>query len=193
MKQPCINTLSYTILAGLFIFAFTIIYQGPFKAVLKNENTFVQTTISSIDLVDPLKWPILTICKNPCDKNSEKFMKLMTKSKNRSFANQTEFEKLIKESYFTKPNDFVFAIGLGSSYRASLEKNNTVFPQHPYVTATWIDIQYMGFCTDIYFEELRTWIVSWLSIIVTFCQRWGLCNLIFQRRPWIRRWVVWIR
>ena len=152
--QP-INILSPGILLVLLLLTSTIVYQGPTKAIFKNENAFVHSTINFKELVKPVEWPILTICKNPFDRNTEKFYELIKKSKKRSFANESQFDKLIKESYFTKPEDFVNGIGIGKDFDSSFNSNETLFPQPPYVTSSWIDVHYMGYCASVHFEALR--------------------------------------
>ena len=152
--QP-VNILSLTILLALLVFTFTIVYEGPIKTIFKNENAFVHSTISFKELVKPVEWPILTICKNPFDRNTDKFYELMKKSKKRSFSNESEFDKLIEESYFTKPEDFVNGIGIGKDLESSFDSNEILLPQYPYVTSSWIDVQYMGYCANVHFEALR--------------------------------------
>ena len=152
--QP-INILSLAILLALLVFTFTIVYEGPIKTIFKNENAFVHSTMSFKELVEPVEWPILTICKNPFDRNTEKFYELMKKSKKRSFSNESEFDKLIEESYFTKPADFVNGIGIGKDFHSSFNNNETLLPLPPYVTSSWIDVQYMGYCAHVHFEALR--------------------------------------
>ena len=152
--QP-INILSLVILLVLLFFTLSMVYQGPVRAIFKNENSFVHSTISFKELVEPVEWPILTICKNPFDRNTEKFYELRKKSKKRSFSNESEFDKLIEESYFTKPEDFVNGIGIGKDFYSSFDSNETLLPQSPYVTSSWIDVQYMGYCAHVHFEALR--------------------------------------
>ena len=75
--------------------------------------------------------------------------------KRRTRINPLQKHKLIEESYFTKPEDFVNGIGIGKDFDSSFNSNETLFPQPPYVTSSWIDVQYMGYCANVHFEALR--------------------------------------
>ena len=78
-KLRPINIVCITVLLSLSTVTFTMIFRGPIKDLLKDENTFVHSTLSAKELSESLKWPGLTICRNPFDKNTEKYSEYLTK------------------------------------------------------------------------------------------------------------------
>ena len=157
MKFQPINIVCLSMLAALSTVTFHMIVEGPLSDMLKDENTFVQSTISFSEIQEPLKWPALTICNNPHDRNTEKFFEYLNKGLyGQSFSNKSEYQRLFEEAFFTKPTDIVYAIGFGTTYDSALENAREIRIEPPYVVSTFMDLQFLGTCASISFEALRT-------------------------------------
>ena len=152
MSLKFTNIISLAVLLFLFVITFAIIYHGPLQALFKDDNIFVQSTISLGDIKEPLEWPALTICKHPFYKDREKHNKFLKKARNQSFENKSEYKTLLEESFFTKPSDFVYRIG----YSDRFEDISNSPPDPTYVRSRFVDVIYFGYCVSISFEAIRS-------------------------------------
>ena len=66
-----IDIVSTIVLVSLVFLTFTIIYNGPLQQLFKNENVFVKTMVNIEELIDPIEWPALAVCKSPFDRNKD--------------------------------------------------------------------------------------------------------------------------
>ena len=116
--EPKVNSilcfLVYTVLLTISLY---IVIIGPFSALIEKETRFVQTYKKTNDLKEPLKWPDVVICKSPPNKNKEKYVEFMAKK----FANESEYQALMKEVFYTQPKEFVYAIGVGVTYDIAVQ------------------------------------------------------------------------
>ena len=63
-----------------------------------------------------LKWPDLIIFKTPMIKDRQKY------SMKRKYENQSKFDKLKDEVFYTKEENFVYALSIGSTYELALNR-----------------------------------------------------------------------
>ena len=111
MKLRPINIVSFSVLLTLSAVTFSIIFQGPLKDILKDGYKFEQSTIDLKEIVEPLEWPAFVICRNPFDKNTQKYFEFMDKGLSSNFSSETEYHNLMDKAFFTKSNDIVYSIG----------------------------------------------------------------------------------
>ena len=161
MKLQPINIVCLSVLSTLSTVTFTMIFQGPLSDMLKDENTFIQSTISLSEIKEPIKWPALTICNSPFDRNTEKFFEYLNKGLyGQSFSNESEYQRIYEEAFFTKPGDIVHAIGFGTTYNSAMESAKEIRIESPNVISTFLDMQFVGVCASISFEALRTKLIE---------------------------------
>ena len=161
MKLQPINVVCLSVLSTLSTVTFTMIFQGPLSDMLKDENTFVQSTISLSEIKEPIKWPALTICNSPFDRNTEKFFEYLNKGLyGQSFSNKSEYQHVYEEAFFTKPGDIVHAIGFGTTYNLAMENAKEIPIESPYVVSTFLDMQFVGVCASMSFVALRTKLIE---------------------------------
>ena len=161
MKLQPINVVCLSVLSTLSTVTFTMIFQGPLSDMLKDENTFVQSTISLSEIKEPIKWPALTICNSPFDRNTEKFFEYLNKGLyGQSFSNESEYQRIYEEAFFTKPGDIVHAIGFGNTYNSAMESAKEIRIESPNVVSTFLDMQFVGVCASISFDALRTKLIE---------------------------------
>ena len=79
---------------------------------------------------------------------------------NKKYKNQSEFETLRKEVFYTKPEDFVKAISIAPTYDLALNRSKILPIKPPYVTSILIDFIYNGYCAKINLEALRSYMIS---------------------------------
>ena len=125
MKLRPIRIVSFSVLLTLSAATFSIIFQGPLKDLLKNDYKFEYSTISPKEIVEPLEWPALTICRSPFDKNTQKYKDFMSNGYSSNFSSKSEYQNLLDEAFFAKSNDIVYSIGFGLNYNAALVSNSS--------------------------------------------------------------------
>ena len=108
--SPIVCFIVYTF---LLLVSLVLISSGPLSDYICHENLYVQSYQKVDKLNVPLKWPDLTICKSPMNKNEQKYHDFMK----RQYKNESEFEDSINEVFFTKPDEIVYAISIGPTYR----------------------------------------------------------------------------
>ena len=160
MKPLSIKMVSVITFLCLFIVAFSIVYQGPLQEIMSGTNMFVKSMLNLNEIENPIKWPDANICKSPFDRNTEKYYEFLAKGRNHSFIDESEYKTFIEESYFTKPEDFIYAFGFGTSYESASDVNKKILPQLPYVTSSFLDVAFFGYCATIHFEELRSKLIE---------------------------------
>ena len=193
MKILPSNIVCLMVYGTLTIITLTILFEGPITDVLKDENTFVETRHKKSSLKTPLKWPALTICKSPRDKNKEKFLEFISKGRNKTFANESEYQTLLDEAFFTKPQEIIRTLSIGTDVFTSIQraKLKEIPVQSPYVESILVDFEYMGNCASVKFEALRKWMIEkgelregaidsqFCGIIVTKVRSYQYCMLIY--------------
>ena len=150
---PFVCILTYSVSLTI---TFGLIFNGPFSDYIKNENRYVQTYQKINDTDMQLKWPDLILCKSSKIKNVEKYADLMEKY----YQNQSEFDNLLTKVFYTKAKDFVYAIGIGSTYASALSRAKVVPIEPPFVKSVLVDVIYNGYCAQIQFQALRSFMIS---------------------------------
>ena len=125
MKVRPIRIVSFSVLLTLSAATFSIIFQGPLKDLLKNDYKFEYSTISPKEIVEPLEWPALTICRSPFDKNTKKYNGFMSKGYSSNFSSEAEYQNLLDEAFFAKSDDIVYAIGFGLDHKTAMVSNSS--------------------------------------------------------------------
>ena len=131
MKFRPINIVCLSTYLVLSTITFCIIFQGPLEDLLKGDYKFEQSTLDSKELFEPLEWPALAICRNPIDKNTQKYFEFMGKGLSSNFSSEAEYQSLLDEAFFAKSDDIVYSIGFGLDYDtamvSSLSKHTNYF------------------------------------------------------------------
>ena len=125
MKLRPINIVSFSVLLTLSAVTFSIIFQGPLKDILKDGYKFEQSTIDLKEIVEPLEWPAFVICRNPFDKNTQKYFEFMSKGLSSNFSSETEYQNLMDEAFFTKSDDIVYSVGFGLDYSTAMVSSSS--------------------------------------------------------------------
>ena len=120
MKLRPINIVCFSVLLTLSTITFGIVFQGPLNDLLKGDYKFEQSTIDLKEIVEPLEWPAFVICRNPFDKNTQKYFEFMSKGSTSNFSSEAEYQSLLDEAFFAKSDDIVYAIGFGLDYNAAM-------------------------------------------------------------------------
>ena len=105
----------------------------------------------------------MIICRNPLDRDTEKYFEYFNRglSGNPEFSNESEYQTSVKEAFFADPKDIVYAIGFGTDYNAAMSTDiNEIRIEHPYVTPVFLDLSFMGYCASVNLEALRTKMVE---------------------------------
>ena len=110
----------------------------------------------------PIRWPGVSICRSPIFKSKSAFENLMSKFESTETISETEFNASLEETYLTNPKDTVLAVSIAQSYpEAILQGKPEIIPiQSPFVTSTFIDYHYNGYCTVISYSELVKYLVD---------------------------------
>ena len=130
MKLRPINIVCFSTYLALSTVTFCIIFQGPLEDLLKDDHKFEQSTLDSKEIFEPLEWPALAICRNPIDKNTEKYFEFMSKGYSSNFSSEAEYQSLLDEAFFAKSDDIVYAIGFGLDYNTSMVSNSSQHINH---------------------------------------------------------------
>ena len=120
MKLRPINIVCFSVLLTLCTITFGIVFQGPLKDLLSGDYKFEQSTIDLQEIVEPLEWPAFVICRNPFDKNTQKYFEFMSKGLSSNFSSETEYQNLMDEAFFTKSDDIVYSVGFGLDYSTAM-------------------------------------------------------------------------
>ena len=148
-----VGFLTYSI---LLVITFGLIINGPFFDYIKNENRYIQTYQKINDIDMQLKWPDLILCKSSKIKNVKKHADFLEGN----YKNQSEFDNLLKDVFYTEAKEFVYAIGIGSTYDLALRRAKVISVEAPYVKSVLVDVIYNGYCAQIQFEALRSFMIS---------------------------------
>ena len=102
----------------------------------------------------------MTICRSPFIKNREKYDEFAKKSVQKNFTNENEFNELIDEAFFNKPEDFILAFNVAEDVNDAFA-NMTRFPiEPPYVRIALLDYIYNGFCAVISYSNVVEYLVK---------------------------------
>ena len=117
--------MCFSVLLTLSTITFGIVFQGPLKDLLKGDYKFEQSTIDLKEIAAPIEWPAFIICRNPFDKNTQKYSEFMSKGFSSNFSSETEYQNLMDEAFFTKSDDIVYSIGFGLDYNNAVVSNSS--------------------------------------------------------------------
>ena len=120
MKLRPINIVCFSVLLTLSTITFIIVFRGPLNDLLKGDYKFEQSTIDLKEIVDPLEWPAFVICRNPFDKNTQKYFEFMSKGLSSNFSSEAEYYSLLDEAFFANSDDIVYSIGFGLDYSTAM-------------------------------------------------------------------------
>lgn len=146
----------------LVIISATILIQGPFTEWSKGQTTISDNHLHVEDLPKQLPMPSLMICRSPMDKHKDKYHQFMTKGKSQSFVNQTEFEEMRDDTFYTGPDDIVHAMSASvhSGSGVLTSSSDIVALQEPYIKVFPVDFMYLGYCPIIDFEAIRNLMIQ---------------------------------
>ena len=60
--------------------------------------------------------PSLTVCKLPFYRNFDKYREFLNKSAEKDFESESEYNKLVDEAFFNKPEDFFLGFNIAQHY-----------------------------------------------------------------------------
>ena len=84
----------------------------------------------------------------------------MQKAMTLNFTDESEYQTLLEEVYFTTPEEIVFALSIGTDYTTALNRAKEIPIKLPYVEITTVDLVYFGFCATVHLEALRAHMVE---------------------------------
>ena len=84
----------------------------------------------------------------------------MQKGMTSNFTNESEYQTLLEEAFFTKPEEIVFALSIGTDYTTALNRAKEIPIKPPYVEITTVDLIYFGLCATVHLEILRAYMVE---------------------------------
>ena len=110
----------------------------------------------------------------------------MQKGMTSNFTNESEYQTLLEEAFFTKPEEIVFALSIGTDYTTALNRAKEIPIKPPYVEITTVDLIYFGLCATVHLEILRAYMVEkgeisedsidseffgliWVKVKLSFC------------------------
>ena len=110
----------------------------------------------------------------------------MQKGMTSNFINESEYQTLLEEAFFTKPEEIVFALSIGTDYTTALNRAKEIPIKSPYVEITTVDLIYFGLCATVHLEILRAYMVEkgeiseeaidseffgliWVKVKLSFC------------------------
>ena len=149
----------YLVYFLLLIITYLIVYKGPLTNIYKEDNIdFVESYKNVKDLEDPIKWPTLAVCKSPIYKDLESYHIFVGKGRdgfNGGFKDETEFNKLKSDAFFTDPNETIFALTIGDDFDNAMRNYGKIPVELPFVDTTFEDLDYIGACGVIHLETLK--------------------------------------
>ena len=77
-----------------------------------------------------------------------------------NFANESEYQTLLEEVYFTNPEEIVFALSIATDYTTALNRAKEIPVKSPFVEITTVDLVYFGFCATVRLEVLRAYMIE---------------------------------
>ena len=108
-----------------------------------------------LDLVEPIEWPALMVCKLPRYKNEEKYQEFVTKGFLEDFTSKEEFDKLEREAFDFDIKNTVHAITIAKTYLKGLKRINEIKLEEPFIKPVFVGYAYYGHCASISFQSLR--------------------------------------
>ena len=128
----------------------------------------------------------------------------MQKGMTSNFTNESEYQTLLEEAFFTKPEEIVFALSIGTDYTTALNRAKEIPIKPPYVEITTVDLIYFGLCATVHLEILRAYMVEkgeisedsidseffgliWVKVKLSFCD---YRTLKYIGTIHLRRWQI---
>ena len=116
--------------------------------------------ISFIDSDQPLIRPSFSVCKYPFYKNSAKYQEFLQRNLQNDFETETEFNALVDEAFYNKPEDFFHGFNIAPTYDDVVNNSVRIPLADPYVRIVLLDYLYNGFCAIVSYEALNQFIVD---------------------------------
>ena len=118
----------------------------------------------SINMISDFGQPIidssLSVCKYPIYKNATKYNEFMTRISLNDFQNETEFNGIVDEVFYTKPKDFFLGFNMAPTYSAVGQNISRMPIADPYVKIIHIDYLYNGFCAVLSYEAMTNLMIE---------------------------------
>ena len=107
--RPLICSIVYI---SLVIITLQVLLSGPLKFCIGEVGThFIESLENVNDLNTNIKWPDVSVCMSPKDKDKTKLNQFLQKGFTRSFSNESEYYELSEDTFFTKPHEMIYALG----------------------------------------------------------------------------------
>ena len=108
----------------------------------------------------PLIRPSFSVCKYPFYKNPAKYQEFLQRNLRNDFDNETEFNALVDEVFYNKPEDFFHGFNIAPTYDGLLDNSVQIPVADPYVRIVLLDYLYNGFCAIVSYEALNKFVVD---------------------------------
>ena len=89
--------------------------------------------ISILDSDQPLIRPSFSVCKYPFYKNPAKYQEFLQRNLRNDFDNKTEFNALVDEVFYNKPEDFFHGFNIAPTYEDVVNNSVQIPVADPYV------------------------------------------------------------
>ena len=91
------------------------------------------TTLCILDSDQPLIRPSFSVCKYPFYKNPAKYQEFLQRNLQNDFDNETEFNALVDEVFYNKPEDFFHGFNIAPTYEDVVNNSVKIPLADPYV------------------------------------------------------------
>ena len=93
-------------------------------------------------------------------KNATKYNEFMAKIATNDFQNETEFNAIVDEVFYTKPEDFFLGFNMAPTYNEVGQNISRMPIAGPYVKMVLVDYLYNGFCAVISYEAMTNLMIE---------------------------------
>ena len=93
-------------------------------------------------------------------KNAAKYNEFMAKIAINNFQNETEFNDIVDEVFYTKPEDFFLGFNMAPTYNEVGQNISRMPIADPYVKMVLVDYLYNGFCAVISYEAMTNLMIE---------------------------------
>ena len=74
----------------------------------------------------------------------------------KNFANESEYQNLLEDIFFTKPEETVYAISISIDLMTAITNPKEIPVKPPFAEAVLLDFYYFGYCTTIHLEAMKS-------------------------------------
>ena len=93
-------------------------------------------------------------------KNAVRYNEFMAKIAINNFQNETEFNAIVDEVFYTKPEDFFLGFNMATTYNEVGQNISRMPIADPYVKMVLVDYLYNGFCAVISYEAMTNLMIE---------------------------------